>query len=268
MKVTRREFLKATTAIGATAAMGGCVASRKSNLTEMELAGSEREMTVISDVDGHSQCRMMVSVEDGEVTGVSSDPNDPEGRGELTLRGRHARDILYAPDRLKHPMKRVGQKGEGKWERISWDEALNTIASNLVKAKEEYGAEAIDFHYGHYHSGDISSYLARLAHLIGTPNISTPNHVCHIPRVFLEFYFDYGSVASPDTANTDCIIIWGGNPRNTNKPQSIAIREARERGAKLIVIDPRATSCAEEADIHAQLRPGTDGALALGMLNI
>jgi anaerobic selenocysteine-containing dehydrogenase len=165
-------------------------------------------------------------------------------------------------------MKRVGEKGGGEWERISWDEALTTIADRLGEIKKEYGAEAIDFHYGHYHSGDVSSYLSRLANLIGTPNISTPNLVCHVPRIFLQFIFDFGAVVPPDVAHTSCIILWGGNPDVTNKPQQIAIDKARERGAKLVVIDPRVTTYAQEADIHAQLRPGTDGALALGMLNV
>jgi anaerobic selenocysteine-containing dehydrogenase len=128
-------------------------------------------------------------------------------------------------------MKRAGERGEGKWERITWEEALTTIADRLGEIKNEYGAEAIDFHYGHYHSGDISSYLARLANLIGTPNISTPNHVCHVPRVFLQFYFDFGAIVPPDVVNTSLVIIWGGNPRVTNKPQQIAIDKARERGA-------------------------------------
>ncbi|MCK4398839.1 MAG: molybdopterin-dependent oxidoreductase [Methanophagales archaeon] len=84
----------------------------------------------------------------------------------------------------------------------------------------------------------------------------------------MQFIFDFGAVVPPDVAHTSLIILWGGNPNVTNKPQSIAIKEAIERGAKLIVIDPRVTAYAEEADLHAQLRPGTDGALALGMLNV
>ena len=85
-------------------------------------------------------------------------------------------EILYAPDRLKYPMKRVEEKGEGRWERISWDEALTTIANKLNEIKKKYGAEAIDFHHGHYHSGDIlGSYLPRLANLIGTPNGGEPD---------------------------------------------------------------------------------------------
>ena len=225
-------------------------------------------VTIVSDVDAHSQCKMRVSVKEGRVIEVRGDPTDPESKGERTVRGKQIREILYAPDRLKYPMKRVGERGEGEWERISWDEALTTIANKLNEIKKEYGAEAIDFHYGHYHSGDVSSYLSRLANLIGTPNISTPNLVCHVPRIFMQSVFDFGAVLPPDVAHTSLIIIWGGNPAVTNKPQSIAIKEAIERGAKLIVIDPRVTAYAEEADLHAQLRPGTDGALALGMLNV
>lgn len=227
-----------------------------------------KEVTIVSDVDAHSQCKMRVEVKEGRVIEIRGDPTDPENKGELTPRGKHMREILYAPDRLKYPMKRVEEKGEGEWERISWDEVLTTIADKFNEIKKGYGAEAIDFHYGHYHSGDISSYLSRLANLIGTPNISTPNLVCHVPRIFMQFIFDFGAVVPPDVAHTSLIIIWGGNPKITNKPQEIAIKEARERGAKLVVIDPMVTTYAQEADMHAQLRPGTDGALALGMLNV
>jgi len=279
MRIRRRYFLKTMAAIGATAVVGryikvgSLIDSREFSLTEqfepVEAASAEvKDVTIISDVDGHSQCKMVVSLEEGRVIEIRGDPTDPESKGELTLRGKQMREVLYAPDRLKYPMKRIGEKGEGEWERISWDEALTIIADKLGEIKKEYGAEAIDFHYGHYHSGDVSSYLVRLANLIGTPNISTPNHVCHVPRIFLQFFFDFGAVVPPDVAHASLIVIWGGNPKVTNKPQSIAIKEAIERGAKLIVIDPRVTSYAEEADIHAQLRPGTDGALALGMLNV
>ncbi len=227
-----------------------------------------KEVTIVSDVDGHSQCLMSVDTEEGKVIDIRGDPMDPECKGELTMRGKHMRELLYAPDRLKYPMKRVGEQVEGEWERISWDEALTAIANKLNEIKKKYGAEAIDFHYGHYHSGDVSSYLSRLANLIGTPNLSTPKHICHLPRIFLQFYFDFGAVVPPDVAHTSLIILWGGNPDVTNKPQQIAIDKARERGAKLVVIDPRVTAYAEEANLHAQLRPGTDGALALGMLNV
>jgi len=242
-----------------------CEKTKKSVLSKRESG----EITAVSDVDAHSQSQMKVTVEGDSVTAIQGDPADPESKGELNIRDKKMRKILYAPNRLKYPMKRVGQRGEDQWERISWDEALTIITSRFNEIKQKFGAEAIDFHHGHYHSGDIiGPYLTRLANLIGTPNVTNPSHVCHLPRVFLQYKFDLGFVVPPDIPNTNCMIIWGGNPKATNKAQEIAIREARERGAKLIVIDPRVTSYAEEADLFAQLRPGTDAALALGMMNV
>ena len=274
-RITRRVFLKASILLGLTLGLGRYMRAKTLNFTDLvNPAHAEEELTkklvpVVSDVDAHSQCRMRVGVQGGTVTAIGCDPTDPESKGQLTVRGKHMKEILYAPDRLKYPMKRVGARGEGRWKRISWDEALEAIANRLHEIKKQYGPEAIDFHHGHYHSGDIlGSYLARLANLIGTPNITNPSHVCHLPRVFLEFNYDLGAVVPPDVAHTKCLIIWGGNPEATNKPQDIAIKEARSRGMKLIVIDPRITSYAKEADLNAQLRPGTDGALALGMLHV
>jgi anaerobic selenocysteine-containing dehydrogenase len=275
-KVTRRVFLKIAAAVAAVAALGKLgkysldkyTEPRKGGIIAMPAEGA-KGIPVVSDVDAHSQCRMRVNVEGGKVIEVRGDPTDPEAKGELTLRGKHIKEFLYAPDRLTFPMKRVGEKGEGKWERISWDEALTTIAKRLNEVKQQYGPETIGFHHGHYHSGDIlGTYLPRLANLIGTPNITNVSHVCHLPRVFLQFNIDFGAVFQPDLPHTRCLLIWGGNPGVTNKPQDIAIKEARARGIKLIVIDPRSTPYAEQADIHAQLRPGTDGALALGVLNV
>jgi anaerobic selenocysteine-containing dehydrogenase len=274
-RVTRRTFLKTTAVAGAALAIGGYVSSRKFSLAELSGSsqtiprGMEKVTPVVSDVDAHSQCKMTVRVKGDKVIQIAGDPSDPETKGELTRRDQHLMEILYAPDRLRSPMKRVGKKGEGKWKKISWDEAFNIIANRLNEIKEKNGAEAIHFLHGHYHSGDIlGSYIPRLANLIGTPNVSNPSHVCHLPRVFLQYTFDLGAVVPPDVVHTNCLILWGGNPEATNKPQDIAIKEARKRGAKLIVIDPRITPYAEEADLHAQLRPGTDGALALGMLNV
>jgi anaerobic selenocysteine-containing dehydrogenase len=274
-RITRRVFLKASALIGVTLFIGKYMTAKTLRFADLvnpahaAQGKAKRLVPMVSDVDAHSQCKMRVSVQGGKVTAITGDPTDPESKGRLTLRGEHMKEILYAPDRLTYPMKRVGERGEGRWQRISWDEALETIADRLKKIKKHYGPEAIDFHHGHYHSGDIlGSYLARLANLIGTPNITNPSHVCHLPRVFLEFNYDLGAVVPPDVAHTKCLIIWGGNPEATNKPQEIAIKEARTKGVNLIVIDPRTTSYAKEADLHAQLRPGTDGALALGLLHV
>jgi len=272
-KITRRVYLEITVVFAAFVTLGKYFLGKYTAPRKGGIIGSPAEkakgIPVVSDVDAHNQCRMRVSVEGGKVVEVRGDTTDPEGKGELTLRGEHIKEFLYSPDRLTYPIKRIGKRGEGKWERISWEEALTTIAKRLKEIKQKYGAEAIDFHHGHYHSGDIlGTYLPRLANLIGTPNITNPSHICHLPRVFLQYNIDFGAVFQPDLPHTKCLLLWGGNPRATNKPQEIAIKEARARGIKMIVIDPRVISYAEEADIHAQLRPGTDGALALGMLNV
>jgi anaerobic selenocysteine-containing dehydrogenase len=275
MEITRRVLLKGMAATGAAVTVGQHISSLELGpeglfaSADVTPRSPEKIFTVVGDVDAHSQCRMGVRVTGNQVTEVLGDSTDPESKGELTVRDKHMREILYAPDRLRYPLKRIGEKGKGKWKRISWNEALMTIANRLNEIKKRGGAEAIHFLHGHYHSGDIIGiYIPRLANLIGTPNVSNPSHVCHLPRVFLQYNFDFGAIVPPDVVHTNCLILWGGNPEATNKPQEIAIKEARKRGIKLIVIDPRKTSYAEEADLHAQLRPGTDGALALGMLNV
>jgi anaerobic selenocysteine-containing dehydrogenase len=96
-----------------------------------------KDVTIVSDVDAHSQCKLRVEVKEGRVIDIRGDPLDPEGRDELTLRGKHMKSVLYAPDRLQYPMKRVGEKGGGEWERISWNEALTTIADKLGEIKKE-----------------------------------------------------------------------------------------------------------------------------------
>jgi anaerobic selenocysteine-containing dehydrogenase len=273
--ISRRVFLKASALLGVTLAIGKYMSTKTLRFADLvnpvhaAQGKAKKVIGVVSDMDAHSQCKMRVVIKGGKVTAVDGDPTDSESKGQLTVRDKHMKEILYAPDRLKYPMKRVGARGEGKWKRISWNEALTIIANRLQDITKRYGPEAIDFHHGHYHSGDIlGAYLARLANLIGTPNITNPSHVCHLPRVFLGFNYDLGAVVPPDVAHTKCLIIWGGNPEATNKPQEIAIKEARERGIKLIVIDPRVTCYAKKADFHAQLRPGTDGALALGLLHV
>jgi len=236
---------------------------------EQDSDNAVTEVHVVSDVDSHSQCGMRVRVKDGKVVEITGDPDDPECKGELTMRGEHMLDILNAPDRLQHPLKRVGERGDGKWERISWEEALSTVAEKLNQTKSSYGAEAIAFQHGHYHSGQLLDvFLSRLANLIGTPNVFNPSHVCLGPRAFTQITFDFGILAPPDIAHTKCLVLWGGNPEVSNKGQALAIKEARTKGAKLIVIDPRVTAYAEDADIYAQPRPGTDCAVVLGMLNV
>jgi len=112
-------------------------ATKKDVLSKAE----PKKVTVVSDMDAHSQSQMRVTVERDSVIAIKGDPKDPESKGELNIRDKKMKKILYAPDRLKYPMKRIGERGENKWERISWDEALTTIANRLNEIKKKYGAE-------------------------------------------------------------------------------------------------------------------------------
>lgn len=219
---------------------------------------------------GNSGCGMDVTVEDGRVVKVQGDKDHPESKGALCVKGRAAIEVLYSPDRLQFPLKRVGKRGEGKWERISWDEALGLISMRLQETKATYGPEAVCFQKGAGHDntiGDARPYLHRLANLFGTPNLATPFYNCYGPRV-LNMFLMTGAIPSPDAENAECIILWGINPTDSSLPRHMKIQDAVKRGAKVIVIDPRKTHFAQKAEVHLQPRPGTDGALALGILRI
>jgi anaerobic selenocysteine-containing dehydrogenase len=201
---------------------------------------------------------------------VKGDKEHSENRGALCAKGRAAMDILYSPDRLTHPLKRAGQRGEGKWERISWDQTLDLVAEGLRQVKDRYGPEAVWFHKGSGHDlcgGDVRPYLHRLANVFGTPNLSCPFYICNGPRT-LNMFLTTGAIPAPDVENSECILLWGINPTETTITRHMKTQYALKRGAKLIVVDPRTTHFARKAHLHLQPRPGSDGALALGLLKV
>jgi len=214
----------------------------------------------------------MVHVEDGKVTGVTGDPDHSMNHGFICVKGRAQPDLLYHPDRLKYPMRHKGDRGEGKWQRISWEDALDEIAGRLAKVQEKYGAESIAVMTG---TGPrTGNNVARLFCLaLGTPNrISVDNHICFAPSVIAETR-TYGQMTTmmevgPDYRNAECIMVWGANPLASHPPRGEEIVQAKRRGARLIVVDPRRTTLAAMADLWLQVRPGTDCALALGMMNV
>ena len=167
-----------------------------------------------------------------------------------------------------YPQKRLGERGEGKFERISWDEALDTLAGQLTRIKETYGNKGIFLATGggylaSLHNGGFAA--ARLLAQFG-------GYVTHYGNISSEgavwaSLTQYGSVmvgnSREDMLNSKLIILWGKNPAETNIHQMTFINEAQERGAKLIVIDPRRTESSERAELLIQPRPGSDGAIAL-----
>jgi len=212
----------------------------------------------------------LVHVKDGKVTQVRGDPKHPASRGYICIKAKAQPQLIYHPDRLKFPMKRVGAKGSGQWERISWDEALDGIATSFTQVKATYGAECIATMHG---TGPRSSTPATtlLAHALGSPNVVSTNlHICYAPSMtagICTFGHSVMMEVGPDYLGAKCILIWGANPQVSHGPRGRDIIEAKQRGAKLIVIDPRRTNLARKADLWLQIRPGTDAALALAMIN-
>src|SRR6516164_2496683 len=180
-------------------------------------------------------------------------------------------DLVYHPDRLKYPLRRVGARGSGKWERISWDEALDEISERLLAIRREFGAEAIALGTGtgRHHI----RWVSRFGHALGTPNWCEPGFAqCFHPRVntciltFGDFpVSDYTGDVSPE-----CIMFWGHNPTNSGPDGETRfnVLEALEHKPKIIVVDPRQTDLAKRAEVWLQIRPGVDDALALSMLNV
>lgn len=220
----------------------------------------------------HSGCGVLVHVKDGQVVKIEGDPDFPENEGSMCIRGLAFTQLLYHPDRLKYPIKRVGEKGGGKWQRISWDEALDTIASKIKEAKEKYGPESIGFNFCDGDRGNCDVGWA-FQTALGSPMVcGTDAHYCLRPQAtasmvtFGKGLFFTGHEGF-DFANSNCILIWGANLFESQPTKGKEIIKALKKGAKLIAIDPRFTDLASKADLWLQIRPATDGALVLGMLN-
>jgi anaerobic selenocysteine-containing dehydrogenase len=211
---------------------------------------------------------MRAYVDSGKLVSVEGIPNHLISRGGLCAKGLSAVEYEYDLKRLTKPLERKGERGEGKWEEVSWDNALDIITSKLKQFKAEYGARSIVWHRGSAPGwGTNWDLVKRFMNVFGSPNVASTDQLCHTPREIGHMY-TYGLLPVADYENAKLIILWGFNPVNTALPSiGRAVIDAVERGSKLIVVDPRFTTIASKADIFVQLRPGTDGALALGILN-
>ena len=216
----------------------------------------------------HGGCGVLVHVRGGQITKIEGDPECPTNRGSMCSKGLAFLQQVYHPDRLKYPLKRTGKKGEGKWERISWDEALNTIADRLKRFKEDFGAESVVIGQGT--GRDYEAFLYRFANLFGTPNVITAGHMCYVSRVGATLITCGNLPVCDYEGGPRCIMVWGNNVVWTNPDEYTGenLLRALSQGAKLIVVDPRLTWLASRANIWLRLRPGTDTALALGMAHV
>lgn len=219
----------------------------------------------------HGSCIACVTVTDGKVTDIRPDPDGVFNTGRMCPKGLFGKELLYHPDRLKYPMKRVGPRGSGEFERISWDEAYDIISDRLLSIEKTYGMEAVAIAQGtgRHHL----PYTARFANAIGTPNWFEPGSAqCFFPRIHagaVTFGYapaaDYYSDVTPDV-----MLVWGCNPSisGADGESRYCFLDTLKKGTRLVVVDPCRNNLAPYAEHFLQLRPGTDDALALGLLHV
>jgi len=216
----------------------------------------------------HSGCGVFVHVVDGQITTIEGDPDCPFNKGAMCAKGLAGKQLVYHPDRLKYPMKRIGERGEGKWQRISWDEALDTIAGTIKEIREKDGQLAVATSAGT--ARPEAHNARRFLNIWGSPNRIGYPHNCMTPTMAVARAIYGGGGNHYDLGNSKCIVTWGSNITHTHNTvvSGYEYIAAWKRGAKLICIDPYLTPMASKADIWLQLRPGTDCALALAWINI
>jgi len=210
-------------------------------------------------------CGIDAHVVNGKLVKATPMKEHPVNR--LCVKATAMADWLYSPERITRPMKKVN----GAWCEISWDEALGIVTEKLASIKERYGARAMVVHIGQPLTGtEVPRVAVRFCSLYGTPNYTSGASLCFAARGL-----GHGLTLSrrmlplsPSYPETRCIVLWGRNPQQSKVDEQAKILAAQKRGAKLIVVDPRATPLAKKADLHIQVNPGTDCALALGLLNV
>jgi anaerobic selenocysteine-containing dehydrogenase len=212
-----------------------------------------------------SSCGIDAHIENGRLVRISAMKEHPVHR--LCVKATAIPDWIYSPRRIVHPLKKLN----GKWQQTSWDDALGIIAERLGEIKAEYGAKALVVHLGEPLVGTAVPRLAvRFCSLFGTPNYTSGASLCFAARGIghgLSINRRMFPLA-PSYQKTKCVVVWGRNPGQSKIGEEFDILAAQKRGAKLIVVDPRATSLAKKADLHIQVRPGTDCALALALMNV
>ena len=233
----------------------------------------------------HEGCQLYVYAdENGKLVKVEGDPDSPFNQGRLCPRCLCIDEVLYHPDRIVHPMKRPrSSRGDNSaWEQCSWEEALDICEENYRAISEKYGADTIHFQRGT--GRDIMWQTGRLAYAIGSPNEygAQSGTSCYVPRLSQMILTMGGQMLADESAHLvgryedpnyvlpACIVVWGCNPMNSNPDFQLGhwIVECMKRGTKIITVDPRITFFAARSEVHLDIRPGTDGALAMGLVHV
>lgn len=218
-------------------------------------------------------CDVVVDIEDGRIAKVRADKDSPRGR--VCPRGARTAEALYGDQRIMHPMIREGERGEGRLREATWDEALDHAAKLIRNVIDRHGARAFATYFGR---GVLGTPVARLAKgaeafagALGSPNDTTCSSICNLSANTIVPQVTFGLATRQmlfDIERADLIVCWGKNPASDEGPRTLLkrIKAAKERGAKLVVVDPRQTGIGQLADWWVPVRPGADGALALALL--
>ena len=212
----------------------------------------------------HGGCGVIALIKNGRVIKIEGDPDSPISFGTLCSKGMAITQIAYHPDRILHPLKKTKQG----WERITWDEALDTITEQFNKVIREHGPESIFIGQGT--GRDYESHFSRFGNLLGTPNVLTAGHMCYLSRIGASLITCGRFPVCDYEGEPKCIVLWAVNPLWTNPDEykGASFWRAYKKGAKLIVIDPRRNFYTQKADLWLRLRPGTDAALAMGFFQV
>ncbi len=214
-------------------------------------------------------CALLITVEDGVATEVKGDPDHPTTQGVLCTKVARYAERTYHPERLLHPMRRVGRKGEGRFERISWDEALDTIAARLKPIAQRAPQAILPYSYaGTMGLVQGESMSMRFFNRLGASLLART--ICATAGI-TGYKYTIGATIGTDIEqfqDSKLILIWGGNPIASNLHFWMRAQEAKRRGARLIAIDPYRSLTAEKCHQHIALLPGTDAALALGLMHV
>lgn len=267
MSITRRDFLKI-------AAVTGGVVVASNPAVKSVLALGKKPVSLPQYVPTTCEmcfwrCGVIAKVVDGKVVKLDGNPIHPNSRGKLCARGHGGIGLLYDPDRLRTPLINTGARGEGKFKKASWDEALGFVADKMQRIKEKYGAESVAL----LTHGTISTYFMHLLHAFGSPNFAMPSFaLCRGARgVAFELTFgeDVGNPERLDLQNSKVIVLIGTHlGENAHNSQCQEFAEAVGKGATVIVLDPRFSTAAGKAKYWLPIKPSTDLAILLSWINI
>lgn len=282
-KITRRTLLKSAATLGAAAVLGGCGSGTLVAFADEEKAAEETDVVVKHAFchmcgPARTHCSTLCTIENGKWVHVEGNPDgcNNYGRGSKSLcsKANAAMYTVYTPTRLLYPMRRTGEKGEGKFEQITWDEAYADIAAKLKEQAEQYGPETLGILSPQFYAV-LGSLGRRFLNVHGSPNY-LHSAICNSQRMFSRLVTIGGPshMGATDTApgqldKCQLLVVWGYNSENSGCNQGNPCKrlDAIEGGTKVIDIRPMQEGLGSHADLWLPLRPGTDGALAFAILN-